>query len=53
MSRLTDFLHKLVDHVGASSLHTDIDNLAKDEGETAVKDVATDVEKEVSTDAAE
>lgn len=54
MSALTDFLHKLVTHVGASSLHTDIDELAKDEEKTAVKDVETDVAgKEESTNAAE
>lgn len=47
MSTLTDFLHKLVDHIGASSLHADVDRLAKDETETAVKDVATDVETEI------
>ena len=29
MSALTDFLHKLVDIVGVSSLHGDIDELAK------------------------
>ena len=29
MSALTDFLHKLVDIVGVSSLHGDIDKLAK------------------------
>jgi hypothetical protein len=45
MSALTDFLHKLVDHVGAGSLHADIDKLAKDEGEEAVKSVESDVEK--------
>jgi hypothetical protein len=45
MSALTDFLHKLVDHVGASGLHSDIDELAKDEGETAVKAVESDADK--------
>lgn len=30
MSALTDFLHKLVDHVGASSLHGAIDELDKE-----------------------
>lgn len=47
MSKLTDFLHRLVDTVGASSLHGEVDKLAEDEGKTAVKDVTTDVEKEV------
>lgn len=31
MSNLTDFLRKLVDHVGASSLNTDIDKLENDD----------------------
>jgi hypothetical protein len=31
MSDLTDFLHKLADAVGVSSLHDDIDNLDKTE----------------------
>jgi hypothetical protein len=34
----------LVDATGAGHLHADIDALAKDEGETAVKAVETDVE---------
>ncbi len=32
---LGEFLHKFVDHVGAGSLHTDIDGLVKDEEKTA------------------
>jgi hypothetical protein len=47
MSALTDFLHKLVDHVGAGSLHEDIDNLVKDEGKTAEKDAETDAKDAV------
>lgn len=43
MSKLTDFLHRLVDATGAGHLHADIDALAKDEGETAEKAVETDV----------
>ena len=39
MSALTDFLHKLVDHVGVSSLHADIDALDQPEStEEATKD---------------
>ena len=39
MSALTEFLHKLVDHVGVSSLHADIDALEKPEtSEEATKD---------------
>lgn len=58
MSALTDFLHKLVHTVGASSLHDDVDKLAADEEKTAVKDTEKDVtadvneaEKEVTPDA--
>jgi hypothetical protein len=53
VSNLTDFLHKLVHTIGASSLHEDVDKLAEDEGKTAVEDVTKDVEKEVNPDAAE
>jgi hypothetical protein len=43
MSKLTEFLHKLVDATGAGHLHSDIDALAKDEEKTAEKDVESDV----------
>jgi hypothetical protein len=38
MSALTEFLHKLVDHVGASSLHGDIDALDTPADETEGKE---------------
>lgn len=47
MSKLTDFLHKLVDHVGASSLHGAIDELDKETTPASEKD------SEEVTDAAE
>ena len=31
MSKLTDFLHKLIDQVGASSLHPEVDALEEKE----------------------
>jgi hypothetical protein len=44
---LGEFLHKFVDHVGAGSLHTDIDGLVKDEEKTAEKDASTDAKSAV------
>ena len=46
------FLHKLIDHVGAGSLHTDVDALVKDEETTAVKAVESDVDRKEETPSA-
>jgi hypothetical protein len=42
---LADFFHKLVDSVGASSLHAVIDELARDEVQTAESDAQTVIER--------
>lgn len=52
MSKLTDLLHKVLDEVGLSSLHGEVDELDK---ETAPADDTKDAEKgeEDTTNAAE
>jgi hypothetical protein len=47
MSKLTDFLHKLVDRIGDQGLHAEVDELAKDETP------ATEKAPEEDTNAAE
>lgn len=51
MSKLGDVLHELAETVGRGHLHAVIDEVEKDEENTAVKDVATTVDPTTFTSA--